>query len=65
MKWIKNITKDTLSTFIGFVASAAVSGGTAYLQGGMTKEAAIAGAVVGAAGYLHNKGNKDKAFKEN
>lgn len=62
MKYMK-LTKDALSTIVGIISAAAVSGGTAYLQGGMTKEAAIAGAVVGAAGYLHNRGNKEPAFK--
>lgn len=63
MKYLKTITKDALSTLVGLVAAAAVSGGTAYLQGGMSKEAAIAGAVVGVGGYLHNRGNKDAAFQ--
>lgn len=71
MRKFKNVTKDTLSTIIGGAAgilSGAVTGAaTAYAQGGVTKEALIAGAVVGAApvvaGYLHNIGNKEKAFK--
>lgn len=70
-KTFKNITKDTLSTIIGSVAgilSGALTGAaTAYAQGGVTKEALVAGAVIGAvpvvAGYLHNVGNKEKAFK--
>lgn len=70
-KSLKNMTKDTLSTLVGCVAGvlsgAATGAATTYLQGGVTKEALIAGAVVGAApvvaGYLHNLGNTEKAFK--